>query len=58
MKKSATSRIKINSNKKVLRRKMGVCHFRTRKSKKNILSKRKTHSIDLPIKNILNYKSR
>jgi ribosomal protein L35 len=58
MKKSVISRIKIKSNKKILRRKMGVCHFRTKKSKKSILLKKKASSLDLPIKKILNYQSR
>ncbi|MGC8776083.1 MAG: 50S ribosomal protein L35 [Minisyncoccia bacterium] len=58
MKNSVVSRIKITKKGKVLRRKMNIDHFRTRKSKKNILQKRKKHSIDLKVKKILNYNNR
>lgn len=58
MKKSVVSRIKITKRGKILRRKMNVDHFRTRKSKKNLLNKRKQHKIDFPHKKILNYMSR
>lgn len=55
MKKSVVSRIKITKRGKILRRKMSVDHCRTRKSKKNILSKRKEYEINFPAKKILNY---
>lgn len=55
MKKSVISRIKITKRGKILRRKMNVDHCRTRKSKKNILSKRKEYKINFPTKKILNY---
>jgi ribosomal protein L35 len=58
MKKSLVSRIKITKKGKILRRKMNIDHFRTRKSKKNILRKRKKDSIDLKIKKVLNYNNR
>lgn len=58
MKKSVVSRIKITKKGKVLRRKMNIDHFRTRKSKKNLLNKRKKHSINLPIKKVLSYSIR
>lgn len=58
MKKSVISRIKITKKGKVLRRKMNIDHFRTRKSKKNILRKRKKHTIDLKTKKVLNYNNR
>ncbi len=57
MKKSVVSRLKITPNNKILRRKMAVCHFRTKKSKKNILTKKKYFPFDFPVKNILNYKN-
>jgi ribosomal protein L35 len=53
MKNSVVSRIKITKKGKVLRRKMGVDHFRTRKSKKNILQKRKEHPLGISKKEIL-----
>ncbi|MCX7589693.1 MAG: hypothetical protein N2Z85_02015 [Patescibacteria group bacterium] len=58
MKKSIISRIKITKKGKILRRKMNIDHFRTRKTKKNLLNKRKKHLLDLPIKKILNYNIR
>ncbi len=57
MKESLTSRIKIKKN-KILRRKMAADHFRTRKSKKNISSKKKITKLDFSKKRILNYKNR
>jgi ribosomal protein L35 len=36
MKKSVKTRFKITKNKKVLRRKMAQCHFRAKKSSKQI----------------------
>lgn len=58
MKKSVVSRIKITKKGKVLRRKMNVDHFRTRKTKKNLLKKRKKHPINLSIKKVLSYNIR
>ncbi len=43
--KSLSKRIKITRNGKIVRRSMGVNHFRTRKSAKNIRGKRKTRSL-------------
>lgn len=53
--KSVSKRIKITSNGKIVRRPMGVNHFRTRKSSKLVQSKRKTKSLNLSTKSILNY---
>lgn len=58
MKKSVVSRIRITKRGKILRRKMNIDHCRTRKSKKNILNKRKEYKINFPPKKILNYMSR
>lgn len=53
--KSLTKRIKITRTGKVVRRSMGVNHFRTRKTQKNIRGKRKTRGLDFPFKKIINY---
>jgi ribosomal protein L35 len=53
--KSITKRIRITGNGKIVRRPMGVNHFRTRKSAKNVQSKRKTLSLGISTKSILNY---
>jgi len=53
MKNSVVSRIKITKNEKVLRRKMNLDHFRTRKTKKNLVQKRKKHSINITKKQVL-----
>jgi ribosomal protein L35 len=54
MRKSLTKRVRITKNGKVVRRPMGTDHFRTRKSKKLRRSKRKTISLDHPMRRILN----
>jgi ribosomal protein L35 len=53
VKKSVSKRIRITKNGKIVRRPMGVNHFRTRKSTKNVRSKRKTLSLGYPIKSII-----
>ncbi len=47
--KSITKRIRITRRGKIIRRPMAVDHFRTRKSKKSIRSKRKTLGLDFPL---------
>ena len=54
--KSLSKRLKITRNGKVVRRPMGVNHFRTRKSSKNIQGKRKTRGLGgVSMKKIANY---
>jgi ribosomal protein L35 len=53
--KSVSKRIRITKNGKVVRRPMAVDHFRTRKNGKQVQSRRKTRSIDYPIRKLLNY---
>lgn len=53
MNKSISKRLKITKNGKVVRRPMGVNHFRTRKSTKNVRSKRKTLSLDVSLKSMM-----
>ncbi len=53
--KSLTKRLKITKNGKVVRRPMGVSHFRAHKSGKVIRSKRKSRTLDFPMKTLLNY---
>ncbi|MFH0890991.1 MAG: 50S ribosomal protein L35 [Candidatus Liptonbacteria bacterium] len=53
IRKSISKRIRITRNGKIVRRPMGVDHFRTRKTQKNVRSKRKTLSIDHAIKTIM-----
>lgn len=55
MKNSMSSRIKITKNGKLIRRKMGSGHFRTRKSSKSIQSKRKTTSLGISAHAVANY---
>lgn len=55
MKKSVSSRIKITKNGKVMRRTMGVGHFRTRKSSKNLLRKRTPVSSGLSAQTLKTY---
>jgi len=55
LKKSVSKRFKITKRGKVIRRPRAVDHFHTRKSKKNLRHKRKTLSVDYPIRKILNY---
>ena len=53
MKNSVVSRIKITKKEKILRRKMSLDHFRTRKTKKNLIQKRKKHPINITKKQVL-----
>jgi ribosomal protein L35 len=53
--KALAKRVKITKNGKVVRRPMAVDHFRTRKNARKIQSKRKTLSLDYPMKKIINY---
>lgn len=55
--KSFTKRIRITKNGKVVRRRMAVDHFRTRKSTKMNRDASKTRELDLPMKTLLNYQS-
>ncbi len=55
MRKSVTKRIRITKNGKMIRRPMGVNHFRTRKSQKVLRRKGKNTSLDHPKKSIINY---
>jgi ribosomal protein L35 len=48
MKKSFSNRIRITKNKKVLRRRMGVNHFRSKKRSKLKAQKRKTTTLKYP----------
>jgi ribosomal protein L35 len=53
--KSVTKRIRITKNGKVVRRPMGVNHFKTRKTGRGIQHRRKSLSLDYPMKKIVNY---
>lgn len=53
--KSVSKRIRITKNGKAVRRPMAVDHFRTRKNGVQVQSRRKTRSIDYPLKKLLNY---
>ena len=52
--KSVTKRIKITKNGKIVRRRTGVSHFKTRKNTKMNRDSRKSRSLDMPLKTILN----
>ncbi len=52
--KSVQKRIKITKNGKIVRRRTGVSHFKTRKSSKMNRDSRKSRSLDMPLKTILN----
>jgi len=54
--KSFTKRIKITKNGKVVRRRGGVDHFKTRKSTRMNRDSRKTRGLDMSMKTLLNYK--
>jgi ribosomal protein L35 len=54
MKKSISKRIRFTKNGKIVRRRMGVNHFRTRKSTSNIRSSRKKISLEGSTKSIRN----
>ena len=53
--KALSKRVKVTKNGKIVRRPTAVDHFRTRKHARKIQSKRKTLSLDYPLKKIINY---
>jgi ribosomal protein L35 len=53
--KALAKRVKITKNGKIVRRPTATDHFRTRKTQRKIQTKRKTLSLDYPIKKIINY---
>lgn len=53
MKKSISQRIRITRRGKVIRRPMGVGHFRTRKNQKTVRGLGKKRGLNHPLKNIL-----
>ena len=53
--KSFSKRVRITKNGKIVRRRMAVDHFRTRKSTKVNRNSRKTLSLGYPMKKLLNY---
>ncbi len=53
--KSVSKRIRITKNGKMLRRPMGVNHFKTRKTGRGIQNKRKMLSLDESLRSITNY---
>lgn len=54
--KSLTKRVRITKNGKLVRRSMGVNHFKTRKSTNNNRAKRKSRTFsEADHKNIVNY---
>ena len=53
--KSLTKRVRITRNGKVVRRPLAVGHFRTRHTAKTIRNRRKTRSLNFPMKTLLNY---
>lgn len=55
MRKSQSKRIKITKNGKIVRRPMGVNHFRTRKSSNNVRGKRKSRGLNHTYKKVINY---
>jgi ribosomal protein L35 len=55
LKKSLAKRIRITRNGKIVRRPMAVDHFRTRKTGRAIQRKRKTLTLNYPIKRLTNY---
>lgn len=55
MTKSVRKRIKITKSGKIVRRPMAVNHFRTKKSRKLIQSKRHSKGLDYPLKKVLSY---
>ena len=55
MNKSATKRIRITRTGKLVRRSMGVSHFRTRTNAKAIRNKRRLRALDLSLKTLKNY---
>ena len=55
MNKSASQRIRITKNGKLVRRPMGVGHFRTRTTQKSIRNKRKSRPLGFSVKTLKNY---
>ena len=55
IKKSFSKRFKVTKRGKIVRRSMGIDHFRTRKSKKSLRNKKKNIGIDYPARKLLNY---
>ena len=55
MNKSATDRIRITKNGKMVRRPMAVGHFRTRTNAKGIRNKRHSRGLGLSLKTLKNY---
>ncbi|HUC01383.1 MAG TPA: hypothetical protein VMA75_00565 [Candidatus Paceibacterota bacterium] len=53
--KSITKRIKITKNGKIVRRRTGVGHFRTRKNKKMNRDSKKTRGLDMSLKTLKAY---
>jgi len=53
--KTLSKRIKITKNGKIVRRPMGVSHFRTRTNAKAIRNKRRTRSLNFSLKTLKNY---
>jgi ribosomal protein L35 len=53
--KALAKRVKITKNGKIVRRAMGIDHFRTRKNASTIQKKRKSRSLNYPIRKIINY---
>ncbi len=55
MNKSATKRIRITRNGKLVRRPMAQGHFRTRTNAKGIRNKRKSRPLEISLKTLKNY---
>ncbi|MEK9173453.1 MAG: 50S ribosomal protein L35 [Patescibacteria group bacterium] len=53
--KSVTKRIRVTRQGKLVRRLMGIDHFKTTKTKKNRRQKRRPASLNYPARKILNY---
>ena len=53
--KSVRKRIRITKNGKVVRRPMGVNHFKTRKTGRGIQNRRKSLGLDYPLKKLASY---
>ncbi len=53
--KSLTKRIRITRNGKIVRRRMGASHFRTRKATKMNRDVRNTRGLDMSLKTLKNY---
>ena len=53
--KALAKRVKITKNGKIVRRAMANDHFRTRKNATSIQKKRRTRSLDYPMRKIINY---